>query len=208
MTQASANQTSATVPPSENPPEEGRIVLHGVSWSTYEGILRELGDDHPTLRLTYLQGTLEIMTTSRRHELLKTIIARLLETWAEEKGLRFDGYGAATFRRAEAARGLEPDECYALGELGDGDAPDLAIEVVESRSAINKLDVYAGLGVREVWSFEAGRLTVRVLEGERYEEAPRSRLLPALDLQQLVSFISDGDQTAAVRAYRRALRGS
>jgi hypothetical protein len=62
--------------------------------------------------------------------------------------------------------------------------------------------------VREVWSFEAGRLTVRVLEGEKYEEAPRSRLLPALDLQQLVSFISDGDQTAAVRAYRRALRGS
>jgi Uma2 family endonuclease len=137
MTQASANLTSATVPPSE----EARIVLYGVSWSAYEGILRELGDDHPALRLTYLEGTLEITTTSRRHEFLKKIIARLLEAWAEETGLRFDGYGGATFRRAEAARGLEPDECYALGELGDSDAPDLAIEVVESRGVVNKLDV-------------------------------------------------------------------
>ncbi len=182
----------------------GPVLLHGVSWETYEGMLRLLGDDHPSLRLTYLRGTLEIMTTSPRHERFKKLIARLLEAWAEERDVRLDGYGAATFRSAAAERGLEPDECYALGELGS--APDLAIEVIERHHDINKLDVYAGLGVREVWFWEEGRLTVHSLEAGRYSESPASRLLPALDLVQLVSFVRDGDQTGLVREYRRVLK--
>src|SRR5262245_52474412 len=106
------------VEPVPAPNREGRVLLHGVSWESYEGLLRALGDDHPSLRLTYLHGSLEIMTTSPRHERFKKLIARLLEAWAEESDVRLDGYGAATFRSAAASRGLEPDECYALGELG------------------------------------------------------------------------------------------
>jgi Uma2 family endonuclease len=183
---------------------EGRVLLHGVSWETYEGLLKALGNDHPSLRLTYLEGTLEIMTTSRRRERLKTLIARLLEAWAEEANVRLDGYGAATFRRAAAKRGLEPDECYALGELGE--APDLAIEVVESHGDVDKLDVYAGLGVREVWYWEEGRLRIHVLKNGKYLEATASELLPRLDVAELVTFVREGDQTATVRAYRRKLR--
>ena len=189
----------------EGPGPEGRVLLHGVSWETYEGLLRVLGDDHPSLRLTYLKGALEIMTTSPRHEHLKKLIARLLEAWAEEQGLRFDGYGAATFRKAAAERGLEPDECYALGELGD--APESGDRGGQTHGLIDKLDVYAGLGVREVWTWEAGRLTVHALEGAHYVESTESRLLVGLNLAELVSFVREGDQTAAVRAYRRALQG-
>lgn len=187
------------------PSREGRVLLHGVSWEAYEGLLKALGNDHPSLRLTYLDGRLEIMTTSPRHERLKKLLARLLEAWAEESNVRFDGYGAATFHRAAARRGLEPDECYALGELGD--APDLAIEVVETHGDIDKLDVYAGLGVREVWYWEEGRLQIHVLKHGRYVESEASELLPGLDVAELVTFIREGDQTAAVRAYRRQLRG-
>lgn len=184
---------------------EGGVVLHGVSWTAYEGLLHVLGNDHPALRLTYLEGTLEIMTTSPRHERLKTLIARLLETWAEERNVRLDGYGAATFRSEAASRGLEPDECYALGELGA--APDLAIEIVETRGLVDKLDVYAGLGVLEVWIWEADQLRVHCLDGGRYVASDLSRLLPGLDLVELVGFVGEGDQTAAVRAYRRSLQG-
>lgn len=187
------------------PNREGRVLLHDVSWETYEGLLRALGNKHPSLRLTYLDGTLEIMTTSPRHERIKKLIARLLEAWAEEREVRLDGYGAATFRSAAASRGLEPDECYALGELGD--APDLAIEVVETHGDIDKLDVYAGLGVREVWFWEAERLRIHVLSEGKYIESTASRLLPGLDVGELVSFVRDGDQTAAVRTFRRRLRG-
>jgi Uma2 family endonuclease len=193
------------------PPEEPRVLLHGVTWETYEGLLRDLGDDHPSLRLTYREGTLEIMTTAPIHERIKKVIARLLEAWAEENDVRFDGYGGATFRRKEAQRGLEPDECYVLRSVKDGEPPDIAIEVVHTHGYVDKLDVYAGLGIREVWSWEKGKLTVHVLEGKRYVEASASRLLPSLDVPQLVGFIEQlvagGDQTATVRAYRRALRG-
>ena len=188
---------------------EERVVLHNVSWETYEILLDALGDEHPSLRLTYLEGLLEVMATSRRHERIKKFIARLLEAWADEREMRFDGYGAATFRNEEAARGLEPDECYALREIGDGDAPDLAIEVVESHGVVDKMSVYAGLGVREVWVWENDALTIHVLWGDRYVVSKTSRLLPALDVAQFTDFARQWaqDQTATVRQYKKVLRG-
>ena len=95
---AAGNGTSATAVRDASPPTcaevpgqpKPRVLLHGVSWETYEGLLRVLGDEHPALRLTYREGTLEIMTTSRRHERIKKFIARLLEAWAEERNIRFD----------------------------------------------------------------------------------------------------------------------
>jgi len=201
---ATQDPISIHTAPIPAPSRGGRVLLHGVSWETYEGMLQALGDDHPSLRLTYLDGTLEITTTSPRRERLKKLIARLLEAWAEEANVRLDGYGAATFRSAAAKRGLEPDECYALGELGA--APDLAIEVVETHGDIDKLEVYAGLGVREVWFWEAGQLRIHALRGGRYVESTTSELLPGLDVAELVTFVREGDQTAAVRAYRRTLR--
>jgi Uma2 family endonuclease len=178
-------------------------VLNSVPWAQYEGLVELLGNDHPSLRLTYLRGTLEIMTTSPLHEHLKTLIARLVELWALERNVRLNGYGAATFRKQAKERGLEPDECYTLGALVD--VPDIAIEVVHRHGGIDKLDVYAGLGVKEVWFWENGRLCAYHLEGEAYVADARSKLLPDLDLAELSSFVVEGDQTDAVRAYRDAL---
>jgi Uma2 family endonuclease len=190
-------------------PPEGRIVLRGVSWERYEALLATLGDDFHGLRLTYLEGTLEIMITSRRHERIKTILARLLEMWAVERDVVLEGYGAATFRKREAQRGLEPDECYMLDP--EREFPDLAIEVVHTHGGVEKLDVYAGLGVREVWFREDDRIDVHVLVEGRYEQRTTSAVLPSLDLAQLAAFVLRGvdhdNQTALVRAYRDALRG-
>ena len=189
-------------------PPEGRVVLHGVPWERYEALLAAQGDDYPALRMTYLKGTLEIMTTSPTHERIKTMIARLLEIWAVELNVVFNGYGAATFRKRAAERGLEPDECYVLGELHE--VPDLAIEVVHMHGGVDKLDVYAGLRVREVWFWENGAIGIFELAGEGYERRATSALLPQLDIAQLASFVTraltDSDQTGIVRAYRDALR--
>ncbi len=185
---------------------EGGVILEDVSWETYEGLLRALGDDHPSLRLTYLEGRLEIMTTSRRHERIKKLIARLLEIWALERNMRFEGYGGATFKNKEAARGLEPDECYILG--ADGDVPDIAIEVVETHGAVDKMAVYAGLGVREVWVWEANQLKIHVLRDGRYAICTTSDLLPTLDVLEFAEYVRQGeqDQTATVRRYWDRLR--
>src|SRR5262245_32560564 len=108
---------------------ESRFVIHGVPWWTYVA-LRDALDDHSGLKMTYLRGTLELMSPSTLHEDAKKIIARLIEVWAMERDVDLRGFGGATFRREAKERGLEPDECYKLGKLDDDAVPDIAIEVV------------------------------------------------------------------------------
>jgi Uma2 family endonuclease len=181
-----------------------RFVLYGVPWETYVS-LRDTLDGSSGLRLTYLEGTLELMSPSRSHEDYKKIIARLLEAYAEEKDLDLRGYGGMTFRRKAKKRGLEPDECYALGRLGK--RPDIAIEVVVSSALVDKLAVYQGLGIPEVWVWEDGKLEVHRLTRKGYEVQARSEVLPELDLDHLAGFVAlDANQTQQVKAYRRSLR--
>ena len=78
-------------------PEE-RFITTDVDWQQYEGLLATLGDS-ARYRVTYLEGALEIMSPSRRHELQKKNISRLLEAYFEETRTRFWGLGSTTFRR-------------------------------------------------------------------------------------------------------------
>jgi Uma2 family endonuclease len=184
-------------------PGEQRFTLHGITWEQYE-TLREATDHIPGLRMTYLEGVLELMSPSRDHEGIKKCLARLLEIYALERGLPLNGYGSTTFRKRAKERGLEPDECYCVGPLKE--VPDIAVEVVLSSGGIDKLDVYGGLDVPEVWFWEDGRLAICQLAADGYHSAARSRFLPDLDVEQLLAFVRPDDQTEAVRAYRDALR--
>ena len=179
------------------------VVMHGVDWKTY-GALRELLDS-PGIRLTYLEGALEIMSPSRRHEHEKTTIARMIELFALERDFPLLGYGSTTFRREARERGLEPDECYTVGrELGD--APDVALEIVVTSGGINRLAVYRGLGVREVWIFRDGAFHLFSLAGERYERIDVSAVVPGLDFSAMEELVKLPDQHAAVKAFRDRLR--
>jgi hypothetical protein len=53
---------------------------------------------------------------------------------------------------------------------------------VVSSPLVDKLRVYAGLDVPEVWMWREGVIHVFVLEGDEYCESERSRLTPDLDL--------------------------
>lgn len=193
--------------PNTVPTEEQRLVLEGVTWQQYEALVNLFVNQFPALRMTYLDGTLELMTTSPEHERLKTIIARLIEAFAEEMDLDLNGYGSATFRQEAAARGLEPDECYCLGDLQD--VPDIALEIVLTSGSVDRLKVYQGLGVKEVWFWENQRISLyRLVDRMRgYEAIQTSQLLPRLDVDLLASFVNRPSQTQAVKAYRQALRG-
>ena len=186
------------------PPTDQRVIVHGVSWASY-CLMRELLDS-PGIRLSYLEGALEIMSPSRRHEYLKKVIARLVEVFAEERDIPLEGYGSTTFRREARERGLEPDECYVIdAELRD--APDIAIEVVLTSGGLDKLSIYAGLGVREVWFWRKERFEIPSLEGAAYQAVPGSRLIPTLDFEQLATVVRGHQrQHAAVKAYRALLR--
>ena len=184
---------------------EHRVLLHRVPWSTYVVLRDSLDDQRSRVRLTYLEGALEIMTPSDAHEESKTILARLLEAYAEERDVDLDGHGSTTFRDEAVDRGLEPDECYTIGARRS--VPDLAIEVVCSPPRVDKLAVYRGLGVREVWIYRDGRIAVHVLGPKGYAVRARSALLPDLDIELLESFVrTDARQTPLVKKFRAELR--
>ncbi len=183
-------------------PEE-RFIISGVSWQQYEALLVKLGDS-PWYRVTYLEGTLEIMSPSRRHELGKKNISRLLEAYLEETRTRFWGLGSTTFRKEEKKRGTEPDECYCIGT--EKEFPDLAIEVVLSSGGVDKLAVYKKLEVTEVWFWQNNQFSLYRLRGDEYEKIPKSELLPDLDLALLAKYVAQPDPLEAVVEFREKVR--
>jgi Uma2 family endonuclease len=183
------------------------VHLHDVSWSAYEAVLAMRGD-RAVPRITYLRGTLELMSPSRYHENDKTRLARLLERWAEESGVRIEGIGSWTLKSSREERGVEPDECYMIDRvpLSDDDRPDIAVEVIWTSGGIDKLEVYRKLGVREVWFYERGTLRFFTLRGEHYAPLERSELLPAADPALFVRCMAMESQSEAIRALCEALR--
>ena len=123
-------------------------------------------------------------------------------------GTCFAGSGAGG---GAAERGAEADECYVLGPHDPDtlEAPDLAIEVIWTSGGIDKLAVYRGLRVKEVWFWQQPELRLYVLRGSDDERIERSELLPAIDPELVARFmISEESQTSAVRALRLALRSA
>ncbi|MCS6813685.1 MAG: hypothetical protein NZ772_08980 [Cyanobacteria bacterium] len=88
----------------------------------------------------------------------------LIEAYFQETRTRFHAIRAATFRKEATQRGLEPDECYCLGQkkkfLG------LAIKVVLSASLVHRLDIYQGSGMTEVWQWKPEQFRIYHLRAE------------------------------------------
>jgi Uma2 family endonuclease len=181
---------------------EQRMLLHGVSWKDYV-ILRE-ALEIPGLRMTYCEGKLELMSPSFGHEFDKTSIARLVELYAFLLDLELSGYGSTTFRREAKQRGAEPDECYCVGRLiSEGEFPDIVLEVIQTNPLLDKLTVYAGFGVPEIWIFQNGAFALHRLAGDHYERVERSGFLPALDFALIARLAAYPKQQDALKELRR-----
>jgi Uma2 family endonuclease len=186
-------------------PTEQRILINGVRWKDYV-ILREALDT-PGLRMTYCNGSLEIMSPSLAHERNKTAIARLVELYAFLRRLALNGYGSTTFRREAKQRGAEPDECYCVRgrQLDEGEFPDIVLEVIETVPLLDKLEVYRGFDVPEVWLFRDGAFELYRLAGEGYQPITRSALLPELDFAMIAELAAFPDQQEALYELQRRL---
>jgi Uma2 family endonuclease len=183
-------------------PEERRLIS-AVNWGQYETLLADF-ESRPSYRITFLDGTLEIMAPSRRHKISAENIGRLLEAYLEEMRIRFWGLGSTTFRSAEQTGGAEADKSYNLET--EKDLPDLAIEVIVTSGGIDKLEVYRRLGVSEVWFFQDDAFVFYCFRGEVYEQTSASELLPALDLATLAEYAVRSDPLEALIEYRRSVR--
>lgn len=183
-----------------DPPD--RVILHGVSWRTYESLLADY-PDCPAPRFAYDRGTLEIVvTTSGEHETTKRTLELVIDLVAAGLGLDVLPVGEMTYRREDLQRGFEPDSSYYIqrapllrGRRIDpavDPPPDLIIEIDVTSDSLRKFPLYAGLGVPEVWRFDGERVAIHVLLAGAYEESSSSVALPALSSEALNRFLADG----------------
>jgi Uma2 family endonuclease len=180
------------------------VILRGATWADYQRIL-EIRGDRAVPRLRYLEGVLELMTPSRMHERIKSIAGRLVEAWCFVRGVEITPYGSWTLENKVVDRGVEPDECYVVGDDPEPERPDLAIEVIWTSGGLDKLELYRKLGVREVWIWMRDRFETHALRGERYESMAGSEVLPGIDLEELARYVGITPMSRAVREYRAAL---
>ncbi|GAB4226259.1 MAG: Uma2 family endonuclease [Elainellaceae cyanobacterium] len=198
------------------PPTE-LIHLSGISWQTYETLLRELSDRR--LRLTYNRGTLEIMAPSPEHELGKEVLGRFVETLAEELEIQIYPLGSTTFKLPEVS-GAEPDKCFYIRNinlvrgrrrlnLAEDPAPDLAIEIDVTSSSKNRLQVYADLGVAEVWIYNGEALIIQQLQNGIYSTSQTSQFFPNIPIPDIADFLQQAeteDYLTLVKAFRKWVR--
>ena len=180
-------------------PAEQRVVLHNISWNTYERLLAD-HENNSAPRLTYDRGELEIMSPSPEHEKLNRRIAQLVLAVAEELDIEAEDLGSTTFRREDLERGFEPDSCFYVQneeqvrgkdriDLAVDPPPDLVIEIDITSPSFSKLPIYAQIGVPEVWRYDGERMTILVLEGSDYAERTESIVLPPVTSNFLTDFV-------------------
>ena len=192
------------------------LTLSGVSWAYYEHTLEQIGNR--PLRVSFLDGNIEIMSPLAEHEAIKKAIAQLVEMLTLELDLPHKSFGSTTFRREEKSAGTEPDECYYFDNIDRvkgmkrfdpliHPAPDLAIEIDILSPSISREPIYARLGVPEIWRYDGRQIRVLVLQQDgSYANAARSRAFPFLPMETFATYIKpivEENETPVLKEFRK-----
>ena len=181
-------------------PPASTLILHDIGWEEYEELLDALGEA-TGLRISYDQGTLQIMTLSTRHEKYARLIDNLISLFSITMRIKVLCYGSATMKKQDKLRGAEPDSCFyvqnadVVGRKSDIDfsvdpPPDIVVEVDLGHDSLSKFPVYSALGVPEIWRYDGEFMTIYHLVEQRYVTSSASRALPVLSSDTLTRFLS------------------
>lgn len=200
------------------------IVLSNISWTTYQAMLTDMGD-HRATRLAYNHGTLTLKMPSKLHEIINRLLARIVKTLTEELMLDVVDVGSTTLDREDLGKGAEPDTGFYIQNAAQLDGldpeipahlpPDLVIEVDITSPSTQRMEIYAALGVPEVWRYTKGRgLVIYHAQAGQYAEAEASAALPQVTATQLNGFLdqrqrqSENQVIRSVRDWIRNCTGS
>jgi len=197
---------------------ENSTLLMGIRWETYQALLLDLAEN-PSKKLTYDRGLLEIMTPLPEHEINKGFLGRLVQTTTEVLGLEISSLGSTTLSRKDLQKGIEPDECYYITneelvrgkikfDFNNDPPPDLAIEIDITSSSLDRLTIYAALGIREIWRFDGEKLFIYCLQDGGYQEQEKSNILPILSKSVILNFLirrGEKGENALLREFREWL---
>jgi Uma2 family endonuclease len=183
------------MPGAVRPEPAQHFVFYGTTWNAYDKLLEIIGNRR--IPVTFDRGTLEIMAPLPIHEVYKFLFGRLFSVFAMELDVPMWGMGSTTLRRPQAEAGLEPDQCYYFAnrervrnfctlDIAVDPPPDLAIEIDNPLSSLDRLQIYARLCIPEVWRFDGKTLGVHRLRSDGfYEVSPRSVELPLAPLEEI-----------------------
>jgi Uma2 family endonuclease len=139
----------------------------------------------------------------------------------EELGLPVAEYGSLTIKRRKKLRGLKPDECFWIQnetlvrnlktyKLRRDPPPDLIVDVDLTRSAVNRMEIYATLKASEVWRFCKSRLEFQVLQEDgKYAVQSTSRAFPGIPSEEINRFLAmrgETEQNSLIREFRDWVR--
>jgi Uma2 family endonuclease len=209
-----------TFPPLLNscrPIGEQRVVFHHLNWQAYQQILQAIGESR-CAHLIYDRGTLEIAMPLEEHEFYRELIGLFIRILVVEIGLKIKTMGSTTLNRQDLERGAEPDNAYYIQNqsrvagkkvnLLQDPPPDLVVEVDITNTDINKLALYASMGVPEFWRFNGQLWQIYLLQGEKYLEVEISANFPMVPKMKLYEFLAEAqqDEVAAEQSLRQWIR--
>lgn len=196
---------------------EKRVALRNLDWGAYLQIQTLLAH-RTSARLTYDNGTLEITMPLEEHERAIRLIELFIRILVVEMGLRLKTMGSTTMDRADLQRGAEPDNSYYIHnqpqvvgrrvDFSTDPPPDLVVEVDITHTDINKTQLYASLGVPELWRYNGSDWQIYQLHGDRYGGCDRSPTFPIVEKPDLYDFLeaAEQDEVAAEIQFRAWVR--
>ena len=201
------------------PLAETRTFMKNISWQTFKTMLAEMGVERNS-RFAYENGIVEIMTPLMPHENSNRVIEGFVLVLCEEFGLEVKSTGSLTLTRDDLEKGGEPDSSYYIQneslvrgkeniDLATDPPPDLVLEVEYSRSKIDKLSLYASMGIPEFWRYNGTLLRVYTLTGSQYSEVELSPTFAPVLVKDIPQFIQESrkiGQLAAKSAFRAWVR--
>jgi Uma2 family endonuclease len=179
---------------------EQRFILDGLDWTAYDSLLRAVGDRR--VFVTYNRGQVELMSPSWEQDSRAEAINLLIRIIAEELEVPIKGGGPTTFRREDLDRGSSRTNASTSAtrsvrrkkkiDLSIDPPPDFCVEVEISSRLLNRIEIYAQLGVPELWRDDGRHVRVFTLQSDgTYQEQDRSPSFPAVPLTQVDTLLSD-----------------
>lgn len=182
------------------PLEPDKLVSLGdIEWKLYLELDASAVDSGS--RITYFNGSLDIMTLSNDHERIKGGIAHLIAAHCMDEDIDFLTEGSTT-RRIFESHGKEPDDSFIFG-TEPKPMPDMVVEVALTSGGIDKLQFYTAFKIPEVWIWQGGELNVFSFDGKGYKKAKKSKLLPKFDLVLAGELATWPITSRAVKEYRQ-----
>ncbi|MDV3349137.1 Uma2 family endonuclease [Leptolyngbyaceae cyanobacterium CCMR0082] len=205
--------------PVPQPVGEKRFLFRELDWQRYQMLRDTLSRDR-NIRFTYMRGTLEVTMPLEIHEFSARLIELFIRILVVELGMKVKTMGSTTLDREALDKSAEPDDAYYIQnqplvagrdvDLEQDPPPDLVVEVDITHTDINKLQLYAAMGVPEFWRYNGEVWRIYAFCDGEYGEVEESPTFPLVPKVKLYEFLATArqdevDAELALRAWVRSV---